>query len=660
MRKNILLLGMLLVLSSPMIHLVSATTKISSISPTSGPPGTIVRMIGEIDTKGGYYLIIGFGRIIKQGQCAINNKTVDTSFIVPDYPFGIHTILLMDKATGTFAITTFTITLKCWVSAPRRQEGLNTTITVSLKGGLNATAYQFNITVMEPRGKKFSKMVTTPSTINGSASVTALYYGDFPVGANTNFNGTYTMVVDEKYPVTSSNVATGSFIIGLTNETAYKKFETVNIRGSGYNSTETITVNIKFGGTPVAGYPKNVTAYADGTVTDLWMIPGTASLGTYSVNLTGRCVACNATKRTVKKPIDAQNFTVVGVQVLTVAVIDQPSASYQRTETASMRFRVRYPDGTNFTASDLGSIRVRVYRNATNIANITLSSANFDAATKKWRTSWVIPWNAPPGIGYKFVVYANEVTDKYGNSGPSDSVSSSSFGVVKAVLAVDSIHTDKASYGRGETVTVCFNARYPDGAAATTGSATIKLTKANGSTVQLAATYVSARSRYEAKYAIMQGDPVGSWTAQLEAYGLKDAADNTGPASVRTATFMIVAPPVTPTMITAEVHIHPETLNLKSRGNWVTVEIGIPEGFSASDINIGSIRLNGTIPVYHLGPREIQGQRMILKFSRSSLAWLIHGTLRTRGSKFVTVTLTITGQASGRLFQGSDTIRVRA
>ena len=656
MRKSVFLLGMLLILSSPLIHIAPAPTKTLSISPTSGPPETTVRLIGEINTKGGYYQIIGFGLIVKEDQCAVNNKTVDTTFTVPDYPFGPETILLLDKAKGTIKLAIFTITTKYSVSAPRRQEGLNTTITASLEGGVNATAYQFNITVTDPTGEKSAKMVTTPPTVNGSASVTASYYGDFPPGANTNFNGTYAMLVDEKYPDALFNATAGSFIIGLTNETTYRRFENVQIRGSGYNSTETVTVNIEFGGTPIGGYPKNVTVNANGTVTDSWTIPGNASLGIYTVSLTGRCVACNATKRTVKEPADAQNFTVVAIQVLAVTVTDQPSASYQRTETVRMRLRIQYPDGTNFTASDLGSIQVRVYRNATNIVNMTLGSASFDPSTNEWASSWVILWDAQLGIGYKFMLYKNEIADKRGNRGPADSVSSSNFSVVKAVLDVDSIHTDKATYQRQETVIVYFSAKYPNGSAVTTGSAAITITKADGTAEQITATYVLERNRYEATYTIGSGDPIGSWTARLAAYGLIDDVDNAGPASVKSTTFTVVAP-VPPAIV--EARIHPETLNLRSRGRWITVEIRVPEGYRASDIDIGSIRLDRTLPVDSSGPTEMQGQKLIVKFDRASVASLIRTKMGASTSKFVTVTLTVTGQISRTSFQSSDAIRVK-
>jgi len=413
---------------------------------------------------------------------------------------------------------------------------------------------------------------------------------------------------------------------------------------------------MEFGGTPIGGYPKNVTAHANGTVTDLWTIPGNASLGTYTVSLTGRCVACNATKRTVKEPADAQNFTVVATHVLAVTATDQPSASYQRTETARMRFRVQYPDGTNFTSSDLGSIEVRVYRNATNIANMTLGSASFDPSTNEWATSWGIPWDAQLGIGYKFMLYKNEIADKRGNRGPADSVSSSNFSVMKAVLDVDSIHTDKATYQRQETVIVYFSAKYPNQSGVTTGGAAITLTKADGTAEQITATYVLERNRYEARYTIRSGDPIGSWTAQLAAYGLIDDADNAGPASVKSTTFTVVAP-VPPAIV--EARIHPETLNLRSRGRWITVEIRVPEGYRASDIDIESIWLDRTIRVDSSGPTEMQGQKLIVKFDRALVASLIRTKIGASTSKFVTVTLTVTGRISGTSFQSSDTIRVK-
>ena len=48
-------------------------------------------------------------------------------------------------------------------------------------------------------------------------------------------------------------------------------------------------------------------------------------------------------------------------------------------------------------------------------------------------------------------------------------------------------------------------------------------------------------------------------------------------------------------IMNASVDIHPKTINLKSRGRWITAWIEIP-GYDASKINISTIYLNGIIP----------------------------------------------------------------
>lgn len=774
-RKGLLILGVVLAHLLLLMVPVMPAANILSISPTSGSPGTAVRLTGEIDTEGGYYQIIGFGRVLKEDRCLSDNKTVDTLFTVPDYLFGSHTISLKDKATGASSSTTFSIMTHYIVSAPRQQEGLNTAITVSLRGGINNTSYQFNITVTDPRSRKSAKLVTAPPTVNGSSSVSVLYYGDFPAGATTNFNGTYSIVLDEKYPGLITSVATGTFAIGLTDITLYKRFEVVNIRGSGYNATETVTVDVEFSGASIGGYPKNLTATTDGVVTDPWAIPRNASIGTYTVSLMGRCVVCNATRRTVKVPPDVQDFTVVGVGALNVTVVDQPAPSYQRTLTAIVNFTVQYPDSSYFKPVDLGAVVVKVYYNTTlvksislgaadfdsatnkwmvkwkipkdallganysftvlandvvdkagnigpvtavsstkfkveyaflavaitdqwtlgrqysrtatvtmkftakfpdltyytptdlgtitvgvykgdaSITNMTLTAANFDPATNNWTTSWVIPWNAMLGSDYKFRIRGNEVIDRFGNKGPTTALDSNRFEVVVVILSLSAIYTDSSTYVRGSYVTVYFTAAYLDGSPVITGSAAIILTKPGGSAVSLTAYYVAARNRFVAKYLIAESDPLGTWTARLGAQGLRDGADNAGPATDRTAAFSVALPPA---VVAAHVRIQPRTLNLRSNGKWITVHIRLPDSYSASAIHLSTVQING-IAVDVDAPKEVKDHELIVKLDRATVAELIRRVVGNTTQKFSGVTLTITGEVAGRAFQGSDTIKVK-
>ena len=52
---------------------------------------------------------------------------------------------------------------------------------------------------------------------------------------------------------------------------------------------------------------------------------------------------------------------------------------------------------------------------------------------------------------------------------------------------------------------------------------------------------------------------------------------------------------LTQTGITAEIEFEPETLNKKSEGKWIKVAIELPHGYNAKDIDISSIRLEGTV-----------------------------------------------------------------
>jgi len=120
--------------------------------------------------------------------------------------------------------------------------------------------------------------------------------------------------------------------------------------------------------------------------------------------------------------------------------------------------------------------------------------------------------------------------------------------------------------------------------------------------------------------------------------------------------------------VSATTDIDPDTLNLKSKGKWITAYIELPEGYNVSDIDIYSIRLNDTFPVSLLVnppvpvPTEIGDYDndgipdLKVKFNRKALTSHIYHTL---GIMYGNVTLTITGNLTdGTMFEGSDTIKV--
>jgi hypothetical protein len=137
-----------------------------------------------------------------------------------------------------------------------------------------------------------------------------------------------------------------------------------------------------------------------------------------------------------------------------------------------------------------------------------------------------------------------------------------------------------------------------------------------------------------------------------------------------TATFSLHMPS---TNITVEIEVEPETLNRKSQGKWVSVEIELPKGYLAKDVKIESLRLEGVVAAepwpYHLGcsherdrddhhhdygdhdrdgdhdKREIK-----VKFNRAEVLKVLPDGYKVK--------VHVTGIVGTTSFEGVDTIRV--
>lgn len=107
--------------------------------------------------------------------------------------------------------------------------------------------------------------------------------------------------------------------------------------------------------------------------------------------------------------------------------------------------------------------------------------------------------------------------------------------------------------------------------------------------------------------------------------------------------------------LSVNIKVTPKVLNLKSRGNWVTVQIELPEGYKAKDVDSSTILLNGTIPPETLSKGKGSSQIMV-KFDRQNVINLILPNWRST-RKFGSVTLIITGElVDGAHFQGNAAI----
>ncbi len=105
------------------------------------------------------------------------------------------------------------------------------------------------------------------------------------------------------------------------------------------------------------------------------------------------------------------------------------------------------------------------------------------------------------------------------------------------------------------------------------------------------------------------------------------------------------APSVPPLVIPATIEINPHTLNLRSKGKWITAYIELPEGYDVDDIDVGSISLNGLLVEW----ADAQDGVLMVKFDRQAVQAIV-----SVGDE---VGLTVTGEVDGIPFEGSDTIR---
>jgi hypothetical protein len=103
--------------------------------------------------------------------------------------------------------------------------------------------------------------------------------------------------------------------------------------------------------------------------------------------------------------------------------------------------------------------------------------------------------------------------------------------------------------------------------------------------------------------------------------------------------------------IEAAVVIHPETLNLASKGKWLICRISLPEDYNVADIDPNSVLLEDEIEADRVW---FDAEFAIVKFSRSALRQIL-ADLETPTK----VELIVTGQLKDDTrFEGIDTIRI--
>ena len=78
-----------------------------------------------------------------------------------------------------------------------------------------------------------------------------------------------------------------------------------------------------------------------------------------------------------------------------------------------------------------------------------------------------------------------------------------------------------------------------------------------------------------------------------------------------------------PTLTTPPWYFTPITLNLASRGRWISAHVEPPEGYDAEDIIVDSVMMEDTIPADR---GQVTGKKLLLKFDRSELEDMVLGS----------------------------------
>ena len=110
--------------------------------------------------------------------------------------------------------------------------------------------------------------------------------------------------------------------------------------------------------------------------------------------------------------------------------------------------------------------------------------------------------------------------------------------------------------------------------------------------------------------------------------------------------------------VQARVEFTPATLNVRSKGQWITCTIRLPEGLRASDINVSTIKLAGTSMMQKSSADK---NVLTVKFNHTQVVNHINALAKvTPGFTFpAQVTLTVSGTLKDGVtsFSGQDTIR---
>ena len=341
-----------------------------------------------------------------------------------------------------------------------------------------------------------------------------------PIGPNSPL-GTYMVSISNS---TRSDAAVARAYYGIwgTDKYVYQRTEVVQATGGGLLPKTSLNVTIR---NPTAAYVYDSTIAANETGSFLasWKIPSDAITETYTVIIdgVGTYDSPNADFVSIVK------FSVTPA-VLNITVHVQPDPSYERTQTASAQFVIRYPDSSAVVSTKEDLKPVALYAGQFKIADLSLTVSGTTSGI--WLAQAKIPMNASLDVKYRFLLSANGYDDGKGNIGPDKDVETGSFGALPATLVVDAVVNSTHYQVPFDSLAAYAQVSYPDGTAVSNATVRAWLNAGN-SKVNATVSQDKTRSVWVVGYSLSWGDllRLGGWRLIVEA---RDIYGNSGSESL--------------------------------------------------------------------------------------------------------------------------------
>jgi len=321
-------------------------------------------------------------------------------------------------------------------------------------------------------------------------------------------------------------IARAHYGIWDTDKYVYQRTEIIQTEGGGILPKAALIVTIR---DPAGNdaYKATVAANETGTFVTTWKIPPTAPTQDYTVFIDGTGTYDSPSAEFVSE----SKFSVTPA-LLNVTIQAAPNLFYNRTQTASAGFVIRYPDSTAVTSMKDGLKPVALYAGQFKIADLSLSASGTTSGI--WVAQSKIPMNASLGVTYKFLLSANAFDDGEGNIGPAKDIETSSFNVTAATLVVNAALNSTHYQVPFDTLVAYAGIGYPDGTSVSNATVRAWLTAAN-SEYNATVTHESATPVWIIKYAFSWSDlmRLGNWRLFVEA---TDIYGNAGSESLQVST----------------------------------------------------------------------------------------------------------------------------